>query len=108
MLLYPSGMDSNDTKHKPATPLPWSEGEDRQGRRRIFGPDGIECARALWKVVKTKQQVSQNRVYIAHAANAYPKLVAALREASECLDDWSDDDTRSRAIALLRELGEDK
>lgn len=64
---------------KPATPLPWSDGLDRAGRRRIFGPDGIECVRALWKAVKTKEERDQNRAYIVHAANAYPEMVAVFR-----------------------------
>lgn len=95
---------------KPATVLPWSHQEDRRGRIRIFGPNGIEVARALWKSVKTKEQRDQNRAYIAHACNAYPALVAALRESQQHLDarpeDTGLDIIRQRNAALLRSLGE--
>lgn len=96
-------------KHQPATPLPWrvspslpAEVQQESGIHTIgiMGMDGAVNAR-----------------YIAHAANAYPKLVEALREI-ETINDESAGDCRRRmgtrrgnsivvARDLLRELGED-
>lgn len=67
-------------KHKPATPLPW-----------------------------TSPAIGRNdHPYMLHAANAYPKLVEALRQVLLFLP--RDDATLGQyrnAAALLRELGED-
>jgi hypothetical protein len=98
------------TKHTPATPLPWQHGKDRSGRIRIFGPDGIECVRALWKCVKTKEQRDANRAYIAHAANAYPKLVEAARYLAAMVEDINERHAQQGRVMvqeLLRSLGED-
>ena len=64
---------------KPETPLPWTT-ED------AILPGTL-----------------QDAAYIAHAANAYPKLVEALREV--IAGRYEAD--ASRARALLRELGEE-
>ena len=75
---------------KPVTPLPWKYGEDKMGRKRIFGQEGIECARALWKAIKTKDERDQNAAYIVEACNAYPQLVfdreRLIRELKELAD----------------------
>ena len=84
-----------DTKAKPATALPW----------RVLGNQGT----ALWagdtivsSAVEARTHHRMARAdaeYAAHAANAYPKLVAALQWNAK-LWQYRDD------IALLRELGE--
>lgn len=84
---------------KPATPLPWIaqpspsftplKDGDWQMLRYTTDDDGIHYADA-------------DMQYIAHAANAYPKLVEALRKFDKCIRAKAMIDAR----ALLRELGE--
>lgn len=99
------------TKHKPATPLPWKYGELSQN---IIGQRGqliAECVEADF----------DDAAYISHAANAYPKLVAALRGeypdqplygqwAQERFESGFAHDRKTynaeMTYALLRELGE--
>lgn len=52
----------------------------------------------------TSEVQHQNARYIAHAANAYPKLVAALKEAIALTP--PDSAFLESRVALLRELGE--
>ena len=60
-------------KHTPATPLPW---QAVQSDVRGYGnPRGI--------VYSDDDTLPQDAAYIAHAANAYPRLVEALRAATE-------------------------
>lgn len=94
------------TKHAPATPLPWKTDENDELppaviRDNEYG-DGI-----------AEVQGEQNDAdYIAHAANAYPKLVEALRVIADRPP--ADDGEHAAevnwivatAAALLRELGE--
>src|SRR3990167_11495800 len=93
------------TKHTPATPLPWSNPITHGVSGRI---DPVCVAdRGL------------DATYIAHAANAYPKLVEALRtlqtrinacelgpvhDGRAIADEMESECETSRA--LLRELGE--
>lgn len=82
---------SGPFKHAPATPLPWVA-------------DGHHVTNAdpktrMYIVVK-REGPQQNAAYIAHAANAYPKLVEFVRTVAA---DRDAEDAR----ALLRELGED-
>ena len=58
-----------ETKHKPAKALPWSASVYTQ---RVIAPDGIPITNS-----------TSDAAYIAHAANAYPQLVAALRDLRE-------------------------
>lgn len=76
-----------NTKHQPATPLPWTTGQ----------------MPARWP--------ERDQMYAAHAANAYPKLVEALRQ----MCDYADSSVSPVAFraekfarALLRELGENQ
>jgi len=89
------------TKHQPATPLPWVlratmytwqvvANEDYQGPFVLMGNQHHE---------PHKDDVE----YAAHTANAYPRLVQALRDLVECHDDAE----ARRARTLLRELGEE-
>ena len=76
------------TNHTPATPLPWLNLSPGVGPR------------------------AKDVAYRIHAANAYPKLVEALRDCAEWLceahqgsDQW---ERGHAARALLSELGESK
>ncbi len=85
------------TNHKPATPLPWS----------VLIEDGANaiCGRidpVTGKAIPRGRDVA----YIAHAANAYPQLVRALREAADNLDYRGGKERADAYRAILRELGE--
>lgn len=69
---------------KPATPLPW--------KQEIPLGDGGE-------------ELRQNIIFAITAANAYPRLVAALRPMVEGTA-WITDEQIETTRALLRELGE--
>lgn len=81
-------------KNKPATPLPW---------KAWFGLDkGTVHPRGSSPCVKNRltQILSrEDAAYVAHAANAYPKLVEFLR-------DVANDEHAVAARALLTEIGE--
>ena len=106
------------TNHKPATPLPWfiepATPYDICAPDQFIGADRMSQAIAhvtadgLYRRGVTAgaliDEAKGNAAYIAHAANAYPKLVEALRAVVK------DDPTIGElmdARALLRELGED-
>lgn len=82
----------------PATPLPWSvEQPAHQLSKRIVGASKKDRS-TVAGIVSSVTDAS----YIAHAANAYPKLIEALRDTIKrekvgCIN---------RAENLLRELGE--
>lgn len=100
------------SKHTPATPLPWAADDVGQ----------INADRAL-PVAGTNDDAGnqQDARYIAHAANAYPKLVEVIQKAHEAMSQhWfthSDGesynnnsiiDADSMCQHLLQELGENK
>ena len=109
------------TKHKPASPLPWSVGPMAGG---IFDGKDLPICRIYWpkKVdlapVERRTEIAEisnaNASYIAHAANAYPKLVEALRDLRRIAYTYQEGTVRNmldmprfkEAEALLRELGE--
>ena len=73
---------------KPGTPLPW------HGGLQISGPQGTIIAKVQNASVAygrdyqcahapIEEYAQQNAVYIVHAANLYPELVAALELAQE-------------------------
>lgn len=69
------------TKHQPATALPWHVGV-RQAERIIYDACGWAVANAtVYHGASDAEEVKRNAAYIAHAANKYPELVAALRIA---------------------------
>lgn len=103
-------------KHQPASALPWIVG--MSGEEIAHTDEGEECdlfdSAALPHV--PQRHVSADVSYAVHAANAYPKLVEALRnlhagwrdvpddmQVPECLNDGRFDE----AAALLRDLGEE-
>ena len=93
------------TNHKPATPLPWRDEEGDAGGRHITadakGDDAIACTYDESDFAAA----AQDAAYIAHAANAYPKLVEALHDVLRQVKAYEGQHDRLRD--LLRELGED-
>ena len=84
------------TKHTPATPLPWRFAKMEGGKR-------LALVNKHGGLISYLDCSEEKAAYIAHAANAYPKLVEALRQMS---------DVHGRAVdsigrQVLRELGED-
>jgi hypothetical protein len=73
--------EEHSTRVRPATPLPWPNEENTGGTRLIRG--GLDA------------------IYARHAANAYPRLVEALKNTGFKFGALPDE-----ARALLRELGE--
>jgi hypothetical protein len=106
---------SASVKHQPATPLP--------GTVEMHAEHGLfllsakrDMVAEFYAVIDTAKPFGQqNAAYYNHAANAYPKLVAAL---SELIGKVYADDDHAEKIALhyrtateqaddlLRELGE--
>jgi hypothetical protein len=86
---------------KPATPLPWTVGIDRPAPTKMYAL--IEAADHSYPARADGPEASQDARYIAHAANAYPKLVEALREHA-----FPETQRGQHALSLLHELGEDK
>ena len=132
---------------KPATPLPWVIGMREGMAAAMYGVNissehfnrpGVVDGRGSVAEVRgpvTVEQAAENAAYIVHAANAYPELVAALRDLlsngqairrgfcepnpyrknSESYRDWESsasenadifDTTEKTARALLAKLGE--
>jgi hypothetical protein len=84
------------TTKNPATPLPWAA-----TAYGLYGPARPEDGR-IADFMRTK-----DAAYARHAANAYPKLVEALRNLREAADAGSWKERRKdEADALLRELEE--
>jgi len=93
------------TKH-PATPLPWMF-DDARGAIRVDA-GGHQAAPHLAHL--TVRSRDGDGSYLAHAANAYPKLVEALRKMLflAAMEGPADETpVQTDAVALLRELGED-
>ena len=68
------------TKHTPATPLPWHKGI-KQAEQIVYDVSGWAVANAtVYHGEADAHDCRANAAYIAHAANAYPQLVAALRQ----------------------------
>ena len=124
------------TKIAPATPLPWQMGQQHSSGNgdhyngntifpanadlsadsicQVYGVPINHSAERLQKLALAEPRFAhgyQNAAYIVHAANAYPKLVEALRQyvdlyadlpigKSGCGRFWE------QARALLRSLGE--
>ena len=81
---------------KPSTPLPWTIVSGYQSKR--YDKQGVDSTFISWGVSGADAD------YACHAANAYPRLVAALRELL-----WHsprDLNASHRAECYLREIGE--
>lgn len=98
------------TKHQPATPLPWRVSNSRDGGFRV-----VQTVAPVAQITKIGNEA--NAAYIAHAANAYPQLVAALRAALQMYAPFQEQDDSEQgndhganflnaSNALLRSLGE--
>ena len=78
------------TTKKPATPLPWITEYDERGTCFLRGAD-LRPGNAVMNTRRTAGKL--NVAYIAHACNAYPQLVAALRalvkDANQHLVHWT-------------------
>lgn len=112
------------TTIKPATPLPfrigeyiapdltdaWAEGDKRLYERALYGADQVKVAvLEQWVGDKEAAEAEQNAAYIAHACNAYPRLVAALRGAAMVLEHGEQAQRKPMAghlAGLIKELGE--
>lgn len=106
-----------ETKHKPATPLPWKKSLGMPCRHPYYLIRTDEETHAMRSVAKVdiaaRGGSDIDAAYIAHAANAYPKLVEALRAIVSPDEDGftilsSGNRDARRITALLRELGESK
>lgn len=107
------------TKQTPATPLPWhtqlgSESFYRIHERRLVtsgrGLEGTHISKMMHD-----ERGEKDAAYIAHACNAYPKLVEVLRMVAPIIERFAGeaepqnsvlDQRRDQLRALLRELGE--
>ena len=96
---------------KPATPLPWRVASNISDTR-VAGSDGIGVANTGGVSPRREDhaECGANAAYIVAAANAYPRLVEALRDVQQHLDaryaDTGLDVIRQQNAALLRDLGE--
>jgi hypothetical protein len=93
---------------KPATPLPWGT-ERHPSQDYSF----VTSRSAHWVASTANQRESQqDATYIAHACNAYPRLVETVRKTIRFLgaDEFAIDREQRKVLdqarALLRELGE--
>jgi hypothetical protein len=92
---------------KPATKLPWHLGL-KQAERIVYDATGwAVCNATVYHGKEDAGDCQKNAAYIAHACNAYPKLVEALREQiSQYIGDFGPDHPATKIRVLLAELGE--
>ena len=84
------------TAKQPATPLPWTYQEEARVQFGILGSARLPAPHS------TSKNNQADAAYIAHACNAYPRLVDFVRQvASE-----NRGPRGAAADALLHELGE--
>jgi hypothetical protein len=107
------------TKHAPATPLPWTFRPDDAETNPYWRGASIWTATgaciARLELPNAQGGGAQNGAYMFHAANAYPKLVEALRALMKMYESIPVDETGRLGMrqewhdarALLRELGEE-
>lgn len=90
-------------ENQPATPLPWIYDAERQPATPICTADRREWIASPFRRVGEEQDAR----YIAHACNAYPRLVEALRGATEHAALYTGDGARGEFPAFtLNEHGE--
>lgn len=90
----------------PETPLPWQAGPlFHKEERALFYDDHSRSGRRTRRIDPDNSGAFRpgDAAYIEHAANAYPRLVAAL---SSCASFLANDES-DQARALLCELGEE-
>lgn len=96
------------TNIKPARPLPWELVKESAQENPFWHKANLFAGSAGVSEMAFHNrhgQGAQNAAYIAHAANAYPRLVAVLRKCAE-LADHGPFIGADEAKTLLRELGE--
>ena len=86
------------TKHTPSTPLPWREAKAGEIGTTVFSGEHSVASTDTHRWTAGEREI-QDAAYIAHAANAYPKLISYLHAMAGGLHD-------KEIRALLRELGE--
>ena len=97
------------TANKPATPLPWSA--ELIGLSEM-GPNGVDvfdigpCDKDGAMRVRVATAVDDDAAYIVHACNAYPELVAALRNFIGPQIGRTYSQTMKEGKDILRKLGE--
>ena len=93
---------------KPATALPWTIEQIGVTDAGPRGVDGVFDIGPLERRISTVAGL-EDAAYIAHACNAYPKLVEALREIVDPTGGWTNlrVDNAKAAADLLRSLGEE-
>ena len=97
------------TTHTPATPLPWRVGQVSAGRFPAYPIIGDQLIVAD-VTIRARGRSNVDAAYIAHAANAYPRLIEALRSLKDRIGAFNGQTACSpefnAAHALLAELGE--
>jgi hypothetical protein len=88
---------------RPATPLPWNAWVEEEGEGPEFENHNISGYGDAFICELGSDEPKVDAAYIAHACNAYPKLVAELEMAFSRLADKA---AREEIAALLLELGE--
>lgn len=90
--------------HKPATPLPWRHVEFGNFAR---GEHGAALRQENGEPLKHGHNgmAVADAAYIAHVANAYPRLIEALKDCIATTD--PDSPFFAGRVALLREMGEE-
>ena len=94
----------------PATTLPWDVGDYNIYAGEEFCVASCNPEPITFASTGFDTECIQNATYIAHACNAYPKLVAVLLEHIDATDHGSVSNLRASTEnmrALLRELGEE-
>ena len=69
---------------KPETPLPWTKGPHKDAH--VYGPNMCNLYTLADNLPAFAEKVTRlDANYIVRACNAYPELVAALRQAVACI-----------------------
>ena len=93
---------------QPATPLPWQVDAGGDGEIEIWAPPYRRTLALVGDGLRATSDDTTNAAYIAHACNAYPQLVAALRGMAHLAELVPGDETpvHRDARTLLAKLGE--
>ena len=110
-----SKAEKPGTKIRPATALPWKAHSANKASNfggyesHVRTKSGLPLvAKARGGDADTAEAAKQNATYIAHAANAYPMLVEALRDVLAMMHPEAVDGLiAAHAHALFRDLGEE-
>ena len=95
------------TKVQPATPLPWFPRMNTDGQCLISAHNGNGGFAFPLEASYGADNGKEDVLFVAHACNAYPKLVEALRQIEKKWIGGDPEVLRSIATKLLFELGEE-